>query len=149
MPSMKHTTVVLSGKAQEIKEDLAPIFGLKNILSAGLVLMGKLSAEQKQAIIAEANGTFTEGQQKLKLDAFLARLFQLDCDIDDVDISKDKKQVKSLRVEKEQVMRKIANLQSEMEKREKALRKVAARQKEESLRPKATRRGPPANPSKQ
>jgi len=55
MPSKNTTTVVLTEKAQEIKEDLAPIFGLKNILSAGLVLMGKLSAEQQKAIIAEAN----------------------------------------------------------------------------------------------
>ena len=56
MPSKNTTTVVLTEKAQEIKEDLAPIFGLKNILSAGLMLLLKLSAEQKQSIISEANG---------------------------------------------------------------------------------------------
>ena len=56
MPSKNTTTVVLTEKAQEIKEDLAPIFGLKNILSAGLVLLSKLTAEQKQNSIAEANG---------------------------------------------------------------------------------------------
>lgn len=56
MPSKNTTTVVLTEKAQMIKEDLAPIFGLKNILSAGLVLIGKLSAEKKQEIITEANG---------------------------------------------------------------------------------------------
>ena len=55
MPSKNTTTVVLTEKSQIIKEDLAPIFGLKNILSAGLVLLDKLSAEQKQAIIAEAH----------------------------------------------------------------------------------------------
>jgi hypothetical protein len=34
MPSKNTTTVVLTEKAQIIKEDLAPIYGLKNILSA-------------------------------------------------------------------------------------------------------------------
>lgn len=48
------TTVVLSENAQEVKEDLAPVFGLKNILSAGLILFGKLNAEQQKAIIAIA-----------------------------------------------------------------------------------------------
>lgn len=56
MAKIPHTTVVLSEKAQVIKEDLAPIFRLKNILSAGLVLLSKLTAEQKQNSIAEANG---------------------------------------------------------------------------------------------
>ena len=56
MAKIPHTTVVLSEKAQKVKEDLAPIFGLKNILSAGLLLLSKLTAEQKQSTIAEANG---------------------------------------------------------------------------------------------
>lgn len=55
MTSKNQTTVNLTEKSQLIKEDLAPIFGLKNILSAGLVLLSKLTAEQKQQIIAEAN----------------------------------------------------------------------------------------------
>lgn len=149
MDREKHTTVNLTKKAQVVKEDLAPVFGLKNILSAGLLLFGSLTADEQKTIIAKANGASTEKQQKMKLDSLHARLFQLDCDLDDVDISKDKKQVKSLRAEKEQVMRKIANLQAEMEKRARALRKVAAHQKEELSRPKATRRVPPASPSGQ
>jgi len=60
MPSKNPTTVVLAEKAQRIKDDLAPIFGLKNILSAALLLFGKLSdTEQKQAI-TEANGAKKE-----------------------------------------------------------------------------------------
>jgi len=57
------TTVRLTEKAQLIKEDLAPIFGLKNILSAGLLLIGRLSAEQKQALIKEANGIVKSERQ--------------------------------------------------------------------------------------
>jgi len=49
------TTVRLSEKAQQIKEELAPVFGLKNILSAGLVLFNKLNAERQKDIIKEAN----------------------------------------------------------------------------------------------
>lgn len=55
MDAQNPTTVRLSEKAQVVKDDLASIFGLKNILSAGLILLGRLSAEQKQVIIAEAN----------------------------------------------------------------------------------------------
>ena len=57
MPSMKQTTVVLTEKAQAIKEDLAPLFGLKNILSAGLALFGKLTSDEQKKTIAEANSS--------------------------------------------------------------------------------------------
>ncbi len=63
MKEIDVTTVRLSEKAQTIKEDLAPVFGLKNILSAGLVLLSRLTdTEQKQAI-KEAQGisTTTDG----------------------------------------------------------------------------------------
>lgn len=56
MPQKKHTTVVLSESGQQIKEDLAPVFGLKNILSAGLILFSRLSDAQQKHMIAEANG---------------------------------------------------------------------------------------------
>ena len=56
MKKNQHTTVVLSEKSQEIKEDLAPVFGLKNILSAGLILLNMLDAEQQKAAIAFALG---------------------------------------------------------------------------------------------
>ena len=50
------TTVRLSEKALEIKRKLAPVFGMKNIVSAGLILLDRLSADQQKAVIAEANG---------------------------------------------------------------------------------------------
>jgi len=56
MGKKEQTTVNLNEKAQKIKEDLAPIYGLKNILSAGLILFGRLSADQQRRAIAEANG---------------------------------------------------------------------------------------------
>jgi hypothetical protein len=56
MEKSRQTTVILSEKAQPIKDDLAPVFGLKNILSAGLVLLSRLSADEQKAIIAEAVG---------------------------------------------------------------------------------------------
>ena len=49
------TTVVLTKKAQGVKDDLAPVFGLKNILSAGLILFDELSCSDQKIIILEAN----------------------------------------------------------------------------------------------
>ena len=67
MSRKKHTTVILTDLAQEIKEDLAPIFGLKNILSAGLILMSRLSAEEKQTLIGEANGVeYNDPEEKIR-----------------------------------------------------------------------------------
>jgi hypothetical protein len=54
MPSLNQTTVVLTPAAQAVKDDLAPIFGLKSILSAGLILFGRLSAEEQKRAIADA-----------------------------------------------------------------------------------------------
>jgi len=48
------TTVRLTEKAQKIKDDLAPIYGLKNMLSAGLILFGRLPADKQKEIILEA-----------------------------------------------------------------------------------------------
>lgn len=55
MPSKETTTVVLTPVAQGIKIELAPLFGLKNILSAGLVLLNKLRSEDLMTAIQEAN----------------------------------------------------------------------------------------------
>ena len=55
MPSPKHTTVVLNESVQEIKDELSPIYGLKNILSAGLLLFSRLSDSEQKKIIAEVN----------------------------------------------------------------------------------------------
>lgn len=55
MASEKQTTVNLTEKAQEIKIDLAPVFGLKNILSAGLILLNELSDSDQKAMIQVAS----------------------------------------------------------------------------------------------
>jgi len=57
---VKHTTVVLSSKAQEIKYDLAPVYGLKNILSAGLILFGNLSDSDQKKYIKIANNVLED-----------------------------------------------------------------------------------------
>ena len=56
MGKNEQTTVNLSELAQKVKVDLAPVFGLKNILSAGLILFGRLTSDQQKQVIAEANG---------------------------------------------------------------------------------------------
>ena len=56
MTKVKHTTVLLSESAQKIKMELTPVFGLKNILSAGLILFGKLTSDQQKRAISESNG---------------------------------------------------------------------------------------------
>jgi len=52
MGNREQTTVNLTEIAQAIKEDLAPIFGLKNILSAGLLLFSRLSDSNQKKTIA-------------------------------------------------------------------------------------------------
>ena len=51
MPRKTPTSIVLNEFCQETKDELAPVYGLKNIISAGLLLFSRLSdTEQKKAI---------------------------------------------------------------------------------------------------
>jgi len=59
----KRTTVDLTEKGQKVKDLLCPVYGLKNILSASLVLFSKLSAEEREQVIAEANGVILEPEK--------------------------------------------------------------------------------------
>jgi hypothetical protein len=64
--NMGKTTVDLTETARKIKEELMPIFGLKNILSAGLILLGRLSNDEKMAIITEAIGSADESKSAVR-----------------------------------------------------------------------------------
>ena len=64
MESDNPTTVRLTGIAKKLKEAHAPFWGLKNILSAGLVLFDKLSSDEQKAAIAEANGITEQDEDK-------------------------------------------------------------------------------------
>ncbi|HUX80328.1 MAG TPA: hypothetical protein VMW10_11400, partial [Alphaproteobacteria bacterium] len=55
MAEPKHTTVVLSKTVQKIKDELSPIYGLKNILSAGLWLFSRLSDTEQKKAVAQVN----------------------------------------------------------------------------------------------
>lgn len=55
MTKKNPTSFVLSNSIQNIKDELAPIYGLKNILSAGLLLLSRLSDTEQKKIIAEVN----------------------------------------------------------------------------------------------
>jgi len=55
MTEKKSTTVNLNVIAQAIKDDLAPVYGLKNILSAGLVLFSRLSATEREELVDTIN----------------------------------------------------------------------------------------------
>ena len=56
----KKTTVDLTEKAQLIKDKYAPVFSLKNILSAGLVLFSELPEKQQIQAILSAQGLSAE-----------------------------------------------------------------------------------------
>jgi hypothetical protein len=56
MAKTLRTSVILTPEAQKIKVKNCGIYGLKNILSAGLLLFGRLSSDQQKDIIAQANG---------------------------------------------------------------------------------------------
>ncbi len=51
----KNTTVNLSSRVQSIKNRLAPIYGLKSVISAGLVLLDRLEDSEQKKIIQEVN----------------------------------------------------------------------------------------------
>jgi hypothetical protein len=55
MPRKFPTSIVLSEQVNTIKLTLAPIYGLKNILSAGLLLFSRLSSDDQKKIISEVN----------------------------------------------------------------------------------------------
>ena len=55
MAQKKQTTVNLLASAQIVKEDLAPVYGLKNILSAGLILFGRLTDTEQKRLLKTVN----------------------------------------------------------------------------------------------
>jgi len=57
------TTVRLTESVQRIKMELSPIYGLKNILSAGLLLFSRLSDTEQKKIVAEVNKMVLADQQ--------------------------------------------------------------------------------------
>ena len=54
------TTVNLTEPSQKVKDRFAPIYSLKNILSAGLLLFADLPRGQREEAIARANGLDAE-----------------------------------------------------------------------------------------
>ena len=69
------TSVVFTLKAKGIKNRLSPVFGLRTIVSAGLVLFDRLSDEEKIELIkslkAEDKESRTEGKNKTKPDKII------------------------------------------------------------------------------
>lgn len=53
---MGKTTVNLTEKTEPLKQQLMPIYGLRNILSAGVLLFSKLDADNQRKAIEIANG---------------------------------------------------------------------------------------------
>jgi hypothetical protein len=51
----KHTTVILPQDLQKLKNELSGIYGLKNIISAGLLLFSRLSSDDQKKVISEIN----------------------------------------------------------------------------------------------
>lgn len=55
MGSPKQTTVVLNETIQKIKDELAPIYGLQNILSAGLFIFSRLSDTVQKKVVSQVS----------------------------------------------------------------------------------------------
>lgn len=55
MPRKNPTSVALSGKIQKLKNELAGVYGLKNLLSAGVLLFNRLTDSEQKNIIKEVN----------------------------------------------------------------------------------------------
>ena len=63
MGSRKQTAVNLNEFVQQIKDSLTPIYGLKNILSAGLLLFSRLSDSEQKKTVAEVNKMAKSAQE--------------------------------------------------------------------------------------
>ena len=61
------TSVDLTEFVQPIKERLVPIYGLKGILSAGILVFSKLPAEDREKAITEAQGLKIDKTSKKSL----------------------------------------------------------------------------------
>lgn len=55
MPRKRPTSVTLNETVQKIKDELAPVYGLKNILSAGLLLFSRLPDSEQKKVVTEIN----------------------------------------------------------------------------------------------
>ena len=67
MPRKTPTSIVLNAFCQEIKGELTPIYGLKNILSAGLLLFSQLSDTEQKRAIAELHNMAQAEQEVDKI----------------------------------------------------------------------------------
>lgn len=56
----KRTKMLLTEHAQPLAEQLERLYSLKSILSAGVVVLSKLSPEDREKAVAEANGVAGE-----------------------------------------------------------------------------------------
>lgn len=56
------TTVRFTEKTQPLKNSLMPIYGLKNLVSAGVLLFSRLSDSEQKKIILEANGIIEQDE---------------------------------------------------------------------------------------
>ncbi len=52
----KNTSVTLTPYVEGIKHTLAPLYGLTNLVSAGILLFGELSATEREQAVACAKG---------------------------------------------------------------------------------------------
>ena len=57
MPRKNPTSVALNETVQKIKDEMAPVYGLKNILSAGLVLFWRLSPPEREVAVRAGQGS--------------------------------------------------------------------------------------------
>lgn len=67
--SKKHTTVVLSPQVEKIKQELMSVYGLKNVISAGLSLFSKLDANEQKRLIFQINHSEPMDKKKILTDA--------------------------------------------------------------------------------
>ena len=64
MPNKTRTTIVLSDKFHSLKNKLASVYGLKNVVSAGLLLFNRLSALEQKKIIHSVHEMGNEPAKK-------------------------------------------------------------------------------------
>jgi hypothetical protein len=69
MPNSKQTTVILTKEVQHLKNELAGIYGLKNLLSASILLFSRQGDSEQKKIIKEINQQYrTEKELQKTID---------------------------------------------------------------------------------
>jgi hypothetical protein len=63
MPAKRPTSIQFYDEIEPLKDELSAVFGLKNLISAGVLLFSRLDSDTQKKLIKEITGLSTEPLQ--------------------------------------------------------------------------------------